>query len=112
MLVLMLLRTLILSFSLIATACTSMVIGGGQTAGEYEQHDGRTLEQIESDANITQAAQRVLRHYKAVDVNTANGIVTLQGSVASEYDIHRVINQVYKIDGVKRVESYLRVSTP
>ena len=108
----MFLRSLLLGFCVIATACTSMVIGGGQTAGEHAQNDSRTLEQVEADADITQAAQQVLRHYKTVNVDTANGVVTLHGTVASQYDVHRVINQVYKIDGVKRVESYLRVKTP
>ena len=108
----MLLRVLLLSFTLVATACTSMVIGGGQTSGVHDQHDGRSLEQVDADANITQAVQRVLRHYKNIHVDTTNGIVTLTGTVASQYDIHRAINQAYQIDGVKRVESYLRVSSP
>ena len=108
----MLLRSLLLSFCVVATACTTMVIGGGQSAGEYDQNDSRTLEQVEADANITQAVQQALRHYKTVYADTANGVVTLQGTVTSQYDVHRVINQVYKIDGVKRVESYLRIKTP
>lgn len=108
----MLLRTLLLGFSLIATACTSMVMGGGQNAGEYTQHDNRSLDQVEADANITRAVRQVLHQYQSIEAATTNGVVTLHGTVSSEYDIHRVINQVYQIENVKRVESYLRVRTP
>ncbi len=112
MLITMLFRILLISLALTATACTSMVMGGGQSAGVHDQHDGRTLEQVEADAKITQAVQQALRHYKSIDVNTTNGTVTLQGSAPSQYEVHRIITQVYKIDGVQRVESYLRVRAP
>ena len=89
-----------------------MVIGGGQTAGVHDQHDSRTLEQVNEDANITQDVRRLLGDYRTIDVDTSNGIVTLQGTVSSRDDLTRIINQVYLVDGVQRVESYLRVSTP
>jgi len=108
----MILRTFLLGFTLLSTACTSMVIGGGQTAGVHDQHDGRTLQQVDEDANITQDVRRVLSDYSTIDVDTSNGIVTLQGTVRSQGEITRIINQVYLIEGVQRVESYLRVSTP
>ena len=108
----MILRTILLSFTLLSTACSSMVIGGGQTAGVHDQYDGRTLQQVNEDANITQDVRRVLSDYSTIDVNTSNGIVTLQGTVRSQGEITRIINQVYLIEGVQRVESYLRVSTP
>ena len=78
----------------------------------HDQHDGRTLQQVSDDANITQDVQRTLSNYSTIDVDTSNGIVTLQGTVRSRDEITRIINQVYIIDGVQRVESYLRVSTP
>lgn len=112
MLLPMKLRLLFLSLSLFLTACTSMVIGGGQASGVYNQHDDRTLQQVSKDTNITQAVQRILNNYTTIDVDTANGIVTLQGKVNSRDEITQIINQVYLIDGVQRVESYLVVSPP
>lgn len=112
MLLPMKLRLFFLSLSLFLTACTSMVIGGGQASDVYDQHDDRTLQQVSKDTYITQAVQRILSNYTTIDVDTANGIVTLQGKVNSRDEITQIINQVYLIDGVQRVESYLLVSPP
>ncbi|NNF95715.1 MAG: BON domain-containing protein [Halobacteria archaeon] len=105
-------RILLLSFTLLATACTSMVIGGGQTSGVHDQHDSRSLQQVSEDANITQRIQRILENHTLVDVDTSNGIVTLQGTVTSQREVQRIISQVYRLDGVQRVDSQLVVSSP
>lgn len=89
-----------------------MVLGGGQTGGVHDQHDGRTLQQVSEDADITQRVQGILENNKLVDVYTFNGIVTLQGTVSSQREVQRIINQVYRIDGVQRVKSHLLVSSP
>ncbi len=88
-----------------------MVIGGGQTPGQYDQHDGRTLEQVSRDANITQQAQKLLSRYKTINIDTNNGVVILQGTAKSNYEVTSIINQIYMIEGVQKVESYLRVRT-
>jgi osmotically-inducible protein OsmY len=105
-------RILMLGFSLSLTACTTMVIGGAQTGNVYDQHDGRTLQQVSDDAAITQQVQDILENNKLVDVDTSNGIVTLQGTVSSQREVQRIINQAYRIGGVKRVESHLLVNSP
>ena len=89
-----------------------MVIGGGQTAGVHEHNDGRTLQQVSDDAVITQRVQRMLRNYNQVDVHTSNGVVTLQGTVASQREVQRIISQVYRVEGVQRVDSQLVISSP
>lgn len=108
----MTLRIFMLSFSLLATACTSMVTGGGQTSGVHDRHDGRSLQQVSEDANITQSVQRILENHSLVDVDTANGIVTLLGTVTSQRELQRIISQVYQVEGVQRVESQLVVDSP
>jgi len=106
------LRILLLGFTLLSTACTSMVIGGGQSSGVYHQQDGRSLQQVSEDANITQRVQHILENHTQIDVDTSNGIVTLQGTATSQREVQRIISQVYRVDGVQRVESQLVVSSP
>jgi len=106
------LRILLLGFTLLSTACTSMVIGGGQSSGVYHQQDDRTLQQVNQDANITQQVQRILGNHTQIDVDTSNGIVTLQGTATSQREVQRIISQVYRVDGVQRVDSQLVVSSP
>jgi osmotically-inducible protein OsmY len=93
------------------TSCTSMVIGGGQQSGEYVLQEGRSLEQVSEDANITQAVRRILTKPSNVSVSTTNGIVTLQGTMDSQREIQRLISQVYRVDGVQDVDSQLDVRT-
>ena len=97
---------------LVLSACTSMVMGGGQQAGVNAQQDERSLEQVSQDAEITRHVRRVLGNPSTITVSTANGIVTLQGSVASQREVQRLIGQVYRVNGVQAVESQLIVSSP
>ncbi len=89
-----------------------MVVGGGQTAGRYDQHDDRTLDQVSKDADITQEVQRLLSQYKTVNADTKNGVVFLQGTAKSKYEVTSIINQIYMIEGVQKVVSYLRIKSP
>ncbi len=89
-----------------------MVMGGGQSSGAYQQQDDRTLQQVSEDANITQRVQRILENHTKIDVDTSNGIVTLRGTVVSQREVQRIISQVYRVDGVQRVDSQLVVSSP
>ena len=89
-----------------------MIMGGGQQAGVYEQTDGRSLEQVSQDADITQAVRRLLDSPSPVAVSTANGIVTLQGQLPSQREIQRLISKVYRVHGVQGVDSQLVVRTP
>jgi len=56
-----------------------MVMGGGQQAGMHEQSDGRSLEQVSQDADITQAVRNMLGGNSPLAVSTANGIVRPNG---------------------------------
>lgn len=97
---------------LLLAACTSMILGGGQQAGVHVQQDDRTLEQVSQDAEITQNVRSLLGSHSAIAVSTANGIVTLQGSISSQREVQRLISMVYRVNGVQGVESRLTVSTP
>lgn len=99
-------------FILILTACTSVFLGGGQQAGVHDQQDDRTLKQVSQDAEITQNVRSLLGRNSPVAVSTANGIVTLHGSVSSQREVQRLISQIYRVHGVQSVNSQLVVRTP
>jgi osmotically-inducible protein OsmY len=105
-------RYIIFSLVLFLSGCTSMVMGGGQQAGVNDQHDGRSLEQVSHDANITQEVRSLLGSNSAVTVSTADGIVTLQGQVSSQREIQRIISKVYRVNGVQDVDSKLVIKAP
>jgi len=105
-------RYLFFSLMLFLTGCTSMILGGGQQAGVHEQNDNRSLEQVSQDADITQEVRSLLGSDSTVIVSTANGIVTLQGQVASRREIQRIISKVYRVNGVQGVDSKLVIKTP
>ncbi len=93
------------------TACTSMILGGGQQAGVHVEQDNRSLEQVSQDTEITRAVRDLLDNRSPVTVSTANGIVTLQGVMASQREIQRLVSQVYRVNGVQGVNSELAVRT-
>ena len=105
-------RYLFFSLMLFLTGCTSMILGGGQQAGVHEQNDNRSLEQVSQDADITREVRSLLGSNSPVSVSTANGIVTLQGQVASRREIQRIISKVYRVNGVQGVDSKLVIKTP
>lgn len=108
----MTIRYSLFTLLLFLTGCTSMVMGGGQQAGMYEQNDGRSLEQVSQDADITQAVRNLLGNDSPVAISTTNGIVTLQGQLSSQREIQRLISKVYRVNGVQGVDSQLVVKTP
>jgi len=105
-------RYLFFSLMLFLTGCTSMILGGGQQAGVHEQNDNRSLEQVSQDADITREVRSLLGSNSPVSVSTTNGIVTLQGQVASRREIQRIISKVYRVNGVQGVDSKLVIKTP
>jgi len=107
------LYVLLLPCLLVLSGCTSMVLGGGQQAGVHAQQDDRSLEQITQCAEITQNVRQVVGGSgDNISVSTENGIVTLQGSVASQREIQRLISRVYRVNGVQGVDSRLAVGSP
>jgi osmotically-inducible protein OsmY len=108
----MAIRYSLFTLLLFLAGCTSMVMGGGQQAGMHEQPDGRSLEQVSQDADITQAVRNMLGSNPPLAVSTANGIVTLQGQVSSQREIQRIISRVYRINGVQGVDSQLVIKSP
>ncbi len=108
----MIFRILFLGYAMLSTACTSFVMAGGQTGGVHEQHDGRTMEQVSKDTDITKRVQSLLLDPDRFYVHTMNGVVTLQGKVSSSSEVQQIINQVYRVEGVRQVDSQLVVRAP
>lgn len=106
-------HTILLVFCLLGlSGCTSMMLGGGQQAGAHAQPDERSLDQVSRDAEITQNVRDVLGDPSTIAVSTANGVVTLEGTVASQREIQRLISRVYRVNGVQSVDSQLIVNSP
>jgi len=100
-----------LTVLLLATGCTSLVVG---TGGNSSNNDSRTYEQSRSDASITNKINRAYVKDKvipAVDirVSTYSGVVTLKGNVSSRKIEARAISIASSIAGVKKVKSLLYV---
>ena len=47
--------------------------------------------------------------YKAIILNTSNGIVTLEGAVDGAVDQQRLINAIKKVEGVKSINNNLKL---
>lgn len=94
---------------LILGACASISLGGAQQAGVYDQHDGRSLEEVSVDAEITERVQTALVNYPFIDVSTYDGVVTLNGKAGSQSEENYIIRKVENVSGVQRVESSIEV---
>ena len=74
---------------------------------------GATVHQTMDDATITARVKTALLndpqvHATGIDVNTANGVVTISGTVPSPADIDRAVSVARQVNGVKNVVSQLR----
>jgi len=77
----------------------------------------KTIDQTIDDATITAAVKTALLNDPEVgatkiDVDTANGVVTLSGSVKSQVDAEKAIALARRAPGVKDVKSALHVNAP
>ena len=75
----------------------------------------KTIDQTIDDATITAAVKTALVNDPQVgamkiDVDTANGVVTLSGIVASQADAEHAMALARRAPGVKNVKSELRVN--
>jgi hyperosmotically inducible protein len=76
-----------------------------------------TVDQTSDDAMTTAAVKTALLNdaqagTMKIDVDTANGVVTLSGVVASQPDAERAIALARQAPGVKDVKSVLQVTPP
>jgi hyperosmotically inducible periplasmic protein len=75
----------------------------------------QAVDQTIDDATITAAVKTALVNDPQVgamkiDVDTANGVVTLSGTVTSQPDVEHAVTLARRAPGVKDVKSELRVN--
>ena len=106
---------IILSVLIMLQGCAAAVVGGAATGGYYVGKDERKFDTIMDDAAITTSINSKLLSTKGVstfdiNVDTHNGIVTLQGEVPSKTIMNKVIALSKKTKGVKKVISKLKIT--
>ncbi len=106
------LMSMLLAISL--CGCWPAILVGGTAAGYYAGNDERDLDEIVDDASITAAVNaRFLkdRDVSAWDINvdTRNGVVTLNGTVSGVEKQERAIELTQEVRGVKKIISKLTV---
>jgi osmotically-inducible protein OsmY len=77
----------------------------------------RTIDQTIDDATITARVKTALLNdpqigVAKIDVDSANGVVTLSGTVKSEADAARAVGLARRAIGVTDVQSMLQVAPP
>lgn len=83
--------------------------------GQDTQDKGKE-ESAQNDANVRllsavkSAIQQSYHHYN-INVHLSNGVVTLSGVVGSDQDKKAIEKDIQKINGVKKVENRLQVSS-
>jgi hyperosmotically inducible protein len=97
--------------------CWPVALMGGTAAGYYVGNDERDFNQITDDASITAAVKSSFfkdREVSAWDINvdTRNGVVTLNGTVSSLAKEERAIELAQTVAGVKKIISRLTIVTP
>ena len=92
------------------TAVKEGTTEAAQETGEAAQHVGQKVE----DGSITAAVKAKFANDETVkastiDVDTKDGFVTLNGTVASQTEADRAVTLARTVDGVKEVRSNLIV---
>jgi len=103
-----------LSILIFLQGCAAAVIGGAGAGGYYVGKDKRDFGTIMDDAGITAGVNSKLLGAKGVstfdiNVDTDNGIVTLNGDVPSSKIKNKVISLAKQVKGVKKVISKLKI---
>ena len=114
-------RSVFLSTILAAAAacggCTALAIGGAAAGGYVVGKDDRPVGQIVDDGTITAAIKTKLIRSKyvdavKVDIDTHNGIVTLNGKVSNFIAREQAEALAVETKGVKSVINKLEVVAP
>ena len=104
----------LVSIALATNGCALLLVGGGATGGYYVAKDERPIGQILSDATITASVKTKLvrdEQIAGLDINvdTHEGVVTLNGHVPSAVRAKRAIALARSVKGVANVKSRLVV---
>jgi hyperosmotically inducible protein len=97
------------------TGCTAAK-NTGTAVSEGTKEAAETTGEVVTDASITAAvkmkmADDELVKARNIDVDTKDGVVTLNGTVGSKAEEQKAIDLANTVDGVKRVISNLTVSS-
>jgi len=108
---------ILLSFVIsLSSGCTALLLGGAAAGGYVVGKDDRSAKRIADDASITGAIKtklltnRYVNGFK-IDVDTYNAVVTLTGTVNSNFSREQAIGIANNTRGVGSVEDKLRVDT-
>ena len=107
---------LVLVFSGLAGGCTALLVGGAAAGGYAIGKDDRTAGVIVDDGTITASVKSKLIADKyvaarRVDVDTYEGVVTLNGKVKSYIERGQAEKLAAGVSGVKSVVNNLEVET-
>jgi hyperosmotically inducible periplasmic protein len=97
---------------------TGTAVGEGAEAGAKEVgHAAESAGKKVEDASITAAVKMKFANDETVsasriDVDTKNGMVTLNGTVNSQVEADRAVALARTVDGVKNVNNNLSVAPP
>lgn len=100
-----------------AAACAPVVIGAGAAGGYKVGTDERTVGTMWNDTSITARVNKALADdsvapaYK-IDVDTTEGVVTLNGVVETDHQAQRAVEVAQGVEGVRQVKSFLQVGRP
>jgi hyperosmotically inducible periplasmic protein len=97
------------------TGCTAAK-NTGTAVSEGTKEAAEKTGEVVTDASITAAVKMKMADDEMVkarniDVDTKDGVVTLNGTVSSKAEEQKAIDLANSVDGVKRVVSNLRVSS-
>lgn len=101
--------------SMFALTCFSC-----EEQGKGLNADSKTMSQTETEVDraLTQKARQAITgdsslsvHAKNIKITTANGVVTLRGSVASSQEKESIARKINDLAGVKRVDNQLEVTS-
>jgi len=110
-------KTLITSLILVAmltSGCAALVIGGAAAGGYAVAKDERSARQITDDASITAAVKTKFLADKyvqglSIDVDTYNRVVTLSGTLSSNFSRERASELAGKTRGVVQVRNNIQL---
>ena len=109
--------TLALCAAATLTGCVPILIGGAAAGGYYIGQDDRSAARIAEDGAITTRVKTRFVGDKYVDalainVDTREGVVTLNGAVATRFERDQAGKLAAGVTGVERVENRIRVQPP
>lgn len=106
----------VFAFTVTLSGCTAALIGGAAAGGYMVGKDERSAKTVAGDASIGSAiktkllANRYVNGFK-IDVDTYDSVVTLTGTVNSNFSKEQALKIAKETRGVSNVVDKLRVDT-